>query len=297
MSTPKKTVLEFCEETKILPPLVTVTRTTTSKYLFYLLVRHYRQKLKKRPEFLVYTKDKSHGIKSQVEEHSVLDEGQSLYVLEGFPKTFVNSLQPPTGTYILAETDDGEIEAPPYSFKMKRDILKILLLHLEVKLSLRGLLKLDWSKCRDYADYEVLLRRAKLLNWTEEDLEMRIQEREEERESILLLLKRNQKSKLLDLLQRYGPTWMLNQLTEGVVRTAHYKALKLMGYEPDRVAREMEVGWYQAKELEEAASSLTKEDLSILASRLIKLDRMAHRNRAMAVELLLLNTSIGFIRS
>jgi len=296
MSTQKQSVLSFCEEAKILPPVMTVTRTKTSRYLFYLLARHYRLRTGKKPEFFTYSKEKMHAIKGQMEEHSAFEDTQSLYVLEGFPKAFVNSLRPPKGSFILAETDDGELEAPPFSYRDRRDILKVLLLHLSLKLSLRSLLKMDWSECRDYADFEVVLRRAKILDWQESDLLARMEEREEARESILLLLKRNQRLKLLELKQRYGSIWMMNQLIEGVVKTAHFKSLRLMGYEPDRVTREMDLSYYQAKELEEAASSLTKDDLKTLASRIIRMDRMKFRDRDLAMELLVLNTQIGFVR-
>ena len=163
------TVLEFLEEGSF-PQKVTVERTNTSKYLFYLVVRAYRRKFKHKPTILTFSKKTASWSKSMMEEHSFWTWFH-IFVLEGFGKSFVDRVHLPNeGTRIVAETDHGELTEDRLDKAGRRGILKILIQQMDLAYSLRALLKLDWTSMVNLADFEVILRRANILGWNEEQI-------------------------------------------------------------------------------------------------------------------------------
>lgn len=295
MGTKQETVLEFLEEARVpLPKVITVDRAMSSKYLFYLLVRFYRKRLARRPQFIAYTKSTAQAVKSQMEEHSVFGDAV-FYVLEGFADAFVASLSLPADAYVVAETDGGDLKAPVYNYRMRRDILKVLLQELRIKnLSLRPLVALDWSSCRDYGDYEVMLRKAKVMEWSEEEIGNQLVQFHSG--PVLTMTKRSQFREVFSMIEKYGANWMVGHIQEVLMQTVHLKALKLLGYDEERATRELEVGYLRMQELEETARTLSREELIELAERLVKLDRLLVRNRDLGVGLLLLNAPIRISR-
>lgn len=289
----ERTVLDFLEEGTTLPTLLTVERSLSSKYQFYLVVRHYQKKLGLRPQFFLFSKIEMSGVKGLVEEHSLFSS-KALYILEGFSNSFVTNLSLPEGCYAVAETDGGELKALAYNFKMRRDILRVLLAQLSLKYSLRNLLKYDWAVCRDFSDFEILLRRAGILEWPEERIGLELGELNSV--NVLGALKRGAYKDLLLLKRRYGANWLYNHLVEMISFLANYKALKLMGYDDDQVARELELGWARRKEMEEAHVMVTREDLIRLAQRVLKLDSLIQGNRDLGLEILLLNAGLSVRR-
>jgi hypothetical protein len=57
------------EERPGLPSLCAVKRTQESKYQFLMVARHYRQALKKKPQFFQYSRAEASSLKAQMEEH------------------------------------------------------------------------------------------------------------------------------------------------------------------------------------------------------------------------------------
>lgn len=287
----QETVLEWLERSREpLPAVLTVDRTMNSKYLFMLVVRHYRKMLVRRPQFLTYRKSEVNLIKGMLEEHSVFGD-KALYVLEGFAYVFVESLVLPKDVYVVAETDGGDLKVPAYSHRLRRDILKVLLAQLQIRnLSLRTLAALDWTSCRDFGDYEMMLRKAKVMGWDEEEIGKNLSQYHSG--PILTLTKRSQFKEVFSMAERYGSAWVINHVVEVVNQVVHWKALKLLGYDDDRAARELELGYYRAKELEETARALANEELVAMAARVVGMDRLLARNKELGLALLLLNSSI-----
>jgi hypothetical protein len=168
-------VLDWLDTTAELPRSLTLERTTTSRYMFSLLIRHYHQTTRLKPQHYVYTKETADALKGQIEEHSIFDRLGAVYVLEGFSRRWVDSLHPPEKTYILAETDGGYLSSSPF-FKKKdglRPLVKILTRQLSLKAILPPsfLLRFDWSPTQAWEDVEPILTRAKWLGHTVDSLE------------------------------------------------------------------------------------------------------------------------------
>lgn len=289
------TVLEYVETTPkaLLKPKITVKRTTQSKYLLYLLIRHYRQALNTAPVFVTYTKAESNWVRGVLEEISVFRH-QDFYVLEGFPLSFVEGLQLPAGTTVIAEVDDGELETPPYSYKEKRNLLKVLKTQLGLLHSLRDLVNLDWGSVRDYPEVEVILRRALIAGWTTERLSKELVDAATG--NILLLLRRGNLQDLMLLRIRYGPLWMVRHLTRTVSQLAVFRALTSMGQSQSSIGETLGLSRYKLMELDEAAKAVTNADLQVLGQRIVNLDRLVMTKQEFAADLLLLRSGISLKR-
>lgn len=286
----RETVLEFLETNTVPPTKLTVERTTQSKYLFYLTIRHFRRRLRLKPRFFMYSRSDAGTVKAIAEEHSLWQD-QGFLVLEGFGQSFIDGLDPPKDVYILAETDGGQLKPELYSYKTRRNILKVLQGQLGLgHMSLRALLKLDWSMTRSFEEIETLLLKAKLMDWTEEDIGSQLEGIE--RTNVLVALKRSVFKEIFSLMDMYGAAWLVRHTTRQLTELMHYKALRLMGHEESRSAKELDVGWRRMQELEEGNMMYTAEDLTILAERLIKLDRLIQKRPSLGVSILFLNAPI-----
>jgi len=298
----QETVPEFLERNpNPLPNLMTVERTKTSSYQFYLLVRHYRKRVDANIHFFTYTKGEFGAVRSLIEEHSVFG-GRDMYVLEGFGSKFIDSLAPPQNTTVLAETDGGLLKAEPYGYKGKRPILKVLYKQLGLNyykdeegrsiLTQRGLISLDWSSLRSYELYEPLLRKAKILTWSNEDVGKELFK--SGRGNLLTLIKRGQFKDLFEMAEKYGYSWTYNHVVELLSELIHYRALRVMGYDEGKCARELGANERsrRAQELEEANRMLTLSDLGDLTDRVLDLDSLIMRNPKLGFSLFVLNAPI-----
>ena len=298
----QETVPEFLENNpKPLPRRMTVERTKYSSYQFYLIVRHYRVEVDVNVRFFTYNKTDVSMVRSSIEEHSLF-VGKDMYVLEGFNSGFVNSLSLPQDAYVLAEVDNGQLKAIPYNYKGKRPILKVLYKQLgldqcrhddgKVKLTKRGLIKQDWTSLRSYELYEPFLRRARILGWTDKDVERELFKAGQG--NLLTLIKRGQFKELFEMAEKYGYSWTYNMIVELIGELIHYRALKVMGYEDAKCARELgaEVGYRRAKELEDAHQMLTQDDLMELVDRVLDMEDLVARNPELGLALFALNSPI-----
>lgn len=277
------TVFEFMETVRDLPQVATIDRTNNSRYPFWLLVRHYRQLTGKKPKCFVFSKNEANGLKGAMEEYSLL--GQDFYVLEGYREDFIRRINLPKGVYCVAETDDGTLSIPPYTQKTKKDILKTLIRQLDLNMGIRDLSSLDWTTCRDYPDFEIILRRAKILKWSEENIEEELN-RLSYGHVLVDMKKANYKS-VVSLVDRYGPLWMWSYLTGLVVDLIQLKSLKLMGYEDERITREMDLSRGRSTELFESHKTLTREEIISLGAKLFKYDLLFQRDKNLAMNLVL----------
>lgn len=288
-------VLDYIEDTPraLLKSVVTVKRAQTSKSLFYLLVRHYRIETRKTPTFLPYVKSEMSSVRGMLEEISIFGGGE-LFVLEGFPASFVSDLILPKGVIVLAEVEDGELEAPPYSYKFRRQAVKIMAKHLGLMMSLRDLLSLDWGAIRDYSDIEVFLRKSVAAGWSLADMEKELSANQTG--NILLLLKKGGLAEVLKVKEKYGDGWLSRHLTKLVPQLATYRSLVNMGQNEQACAEVLGVSNYRMKEFEEAAKAVTMADLKILAERLITLDRISLRHQRLGDDLIALRSGISLKR-
>lgn len=298
----KDTVPEFLEDNpRPLPRMVTVERTKTSSYQFYLVIRHYRKRVDANVRFLTYSKGDLDMVRGLIEEHSIFG-GKDMYVLEGFGSRFVDSLVPPENTYVLAETDGGELKTIPYNYRGKRPILKVLYKQLglnyhkdengRARLTQRGLIRQDWTSLRSYEQYEPFLRKAKILGWSDKDVENELLKINSG--NLLTLIKRGQFKDLFAMAEKYGYMWTYNHVVELLGELIHYRALRVMGYDEIKCAKELgaEVGYRRAKELEEANRMLTYSDLGELTNRVLSFDVLVMRNPKLGLSLFVLNAPI-----
>jgi len=286
----KITVLNFLERTKILPNRLTVERTTRSKYQFYLVVRAYRRKLKLRPQFLEYKKSDVNRIKGLIEEYALpAFPTQNLFVLEGFNSGFVDSLRPPRETWILAETDAGEILTPRYERRYRRDILAVLMEQFSLKgqVTLTDLKRLDWTQCKSYEDFEPPLRLTRIMGWDGDQLQKYLVDYEQG--NLLTEIKRAEYGGTFALIEKFSARMVYNRLILRVGQLGHFKALASMGWEESRIARELGFNYWEGKELAEAHQMITGEELTQLMDRIIRLDRLCTRSPVLGLELLVLN--------
>lgn len=281
-------VLEFLVETDR-PQKVTIKRTTQSKYLYYLVLRDYRKKYGVRPIFLNYAKDQEMAFRSMIEEHSIFST-KRLIALEGFPNAFIRRVGLNDDTRVIAETDAGELEADTNILRDPRNLLKVLMKQMDGDWSVRELLKVDWSALRGVEDVEPLLRRAKILGWTEEDISKNV--KGQDYKELLQDLKRGKMKELCSEIDRHGPIAMISRLTRLISQTMHTKVLHSMGVDSMRVEKELGTSRGRTRELEEAAKALTNADLTSLAERLVYMDGFMRRRPKMGIELYLLNNPI-----
>jgi len=295
MSTEQQSILEWLEENSGTPEILTTERTTNSKYLFYLLVRHYRKRLRPGPRFYTFAKADQMAVKSIIEEHSFLDQDGTFYVLEGFSQRFIDTLNPAPKTWILAETDGGLLKAPSYTTNhtTTRSILKTLIdqLNLKSQLTLRGLLKMDWTALRSYEEYEPILRRAKILGTTEDELEKELEPREWEQS--LVLTKRGRDKELLQHIDMLSPVGAHRHLLHLLADVLHYRALRTLGYEEKKSGETVGAGWRRTKELEETNNTLSAQDLQLLADRVVSMDSLMLRRPDLGVVLFYLNNPVS----
>jgi len=298
----QETVPEFLEKNpKPLPRLMTVERTKSSSYQFYLLVRHYRTQVEVNTKFFTYNKTEAGMVRGSIEEHSLFG-GKDMYVLEGFNATFIKSLTLPQDVYVLAEINEGELKAVPYNYKGKRPILKVLFTQLglatnrhddgKAKLTKRGLIKQDWTSLRSYELYEPFLRRARILGWTDDDVERELFKAGQG--NLLTLIKRGQFKELFEMAEKYGQSWTFNMIVELLGELVHYRALKVMGYDDRKCAQELgaEVGYRRAKELEDANQMLTQDDIQLLVDRVLDMEHLVTRDPTLGLALFVLNSPI-----
>lgn len=290
-------VFEFLEgapSRQSLPQVISLRRTTTGKYLFYLLIRHYRSLLHRSPRYLNYSRASVSSCKGLLEEISLFQQNEEFFVLEGFPQSFLTSLCLPPTTYVVAEVDAGELEAPAFSYKMRRGILRILISHLKLRFSLRELLAQDWGGVRDYAEVEVILRRALAGEWSLIRLSEELQRAAGG--NILLMLKKGSYTELLNFVERYGPSWVFRHIVRSITQLATYRAYSFMGQGPGSIAENMNLPGYRIRELEEAAKAVSMEDLKVLATRAVELDGMFARSPALGCQLMVLRSGISMRR-
>jgi len=295
--TGKETVLEFLDRIvtdKMLPSTITVERTMNSKYLFYSLVRHYRRLTSIQPRFFVYSRAEANAVKGLIEEHSLFNKSQ-LIILEGFSKAFTDSLAPPEGVYIVSETNDGQLMPESFSPRHKRLILKALQKSLAVRVSARDLINLDWSSLSSFEDFEVFLRRAKIFDWSAEDIEKNLQALQSG--NILMMLKRASWEDLLALGNRYSLPWVYRQVQELLSQLISYKALRAMNVDEQKIQRDLDLSWYRAKELEEAHQVLTMEEVRVLSQRVVSLDFLSTFKPDVGIPIFLLNNPIALRRA
>jgi len=289
------TVLDYIETTSRvnLKQKITVKRTQTSKYLFYLLVRQYRIETRKKPHFIAYQKTEASAVKGLLEEISLFGNDE-MFVLEGFPLAFIETLHLPPGVYVLAEVDDGELDTPAYSYRQRRGILKVLLTQLGLKVSLRDLLSLDWGSVRDYSEVEVILRKATAAGWGLEGIQKSLQE--DSTGNILLMLKKGNLPELLRLKSKYSDNWFNRNASKIIPQLATYRALVTMGQSPTNIAETLGISTYKLRELEEASKAVTMNDLKVLGERVLALDRMSMKWPGPASDLLIMKSGISLKR-
>ncbi len=144
-----QTVLDFIANAPAsLPTKITVERTSQSRYPSLLLSRLYRKRLGATPVFVSYSKKGASGVKGALEEFSVFDApGPKLFFLEGFHFSFVDALDLPPDSYVVGETTTGELKVLPFTPRSYRDVLRVLVKQMGLRLSLRDITKLDWTIC------------------------------------------------------------------------------------------------------------------------------------------------------
>lgn len=232
--------------------------------------------------------------KAMIEEVSVFGT-QELYVLEGFPMSFVDNLAMPKGVCCVAETDEGELEAPAYSYRERRGILWVLIKQMRLSFSLRLLLALDWSVVRDYPEIERWLRKAAAAGWAEQELGEKI--KKEEIGNVLEMLKRGLVRECFEMRRRYGDAWFLKHCYRSIPQLAQLRALKALGQSDGQISEEMNLSLYRVRELDEVAKMIPTSDLRIVGELLIEKDKMFQRHREKALDLLILRSPIRLRRN
>jgi len=263
------TVLEFLETSQY-PDKITIDRTNTSKYLFYLTLRAYRQRMGIGATFMTYSKRWANVHKSTMEEITFWNL-EAMYALEGFSRLFINGLNTPKRVYVVAETNDGELQEDRLDRVGRRAILKILSKQLNLPYSLRGLLKMDWSGIERFEEFEPVLRRARIEGWDEEELGRFIEK--SVMGNPLTLLKRGQVKTLLQM-EEQGRFSMRNQLTRWLTQLIHLRVLRNMGTEDRRLMDELKVSWRRLADLMEADKMYSEHDVRELAIALVKYDKL-----------------------
>lgn len=266
------TVFEALLDKTMPNSLIMVKRTTTSRHQFILLMRNVSRRISKKPVIVEYSKGIENTVKSTIEEHSLWGDAP-LYVLVGFRSQFVKALQPPKGVFILAETTEGEIESTLWSQREIRNALRSLIQEVGLKdLKLSHLLKLDWSSHRSFEELEGTLRLIKLMNWGLEDLEKRFGE--VQRLNLLELLKRGRYQELLELMEKYSASWLIRTIIKDLTILNQYSVLRRMGRDEKESAREVDLKWKRAEQMENVHRLYTPEEMLYLMDRVIKYDRL-----------------------
>jgi hypothetical protein len=283
-------VLEFLAGEEKLPPKLTVKRTT-NRTQFFLVVRAYRQRLKRTAQFLTAPRDPPNAIRAILEEHSLLGDAGHFHVLEGVTQSFVRGLRPPPGKFILAETEEGELTPESVSQKTKRLGIKVIHRQLGVKnLTLRDTLKQDWLGTTSLEEVETILRRAKVMAWTEADLAEEL--KGPERVHTLEALKRGDFAPLIEAVARLGPSAWWTSLINTTAETIHYRMLRAGGTPEGKASHELDMSWYRAKTTEAALQVLTEDDLTKITEAIVETDPRVRHKPELIIPLFILNNPI-----
>lgn len=278
-------------------PIITVHRNkSTSRYQYYLLARAYAKKVGAKPRFFTFERQKSFAdqIKGIIEEHSVFNQLECrLFVLEGFYNSWVQQLFPAPNTYIVAETDNGDLKPVDFTQRAIRDHLRIILDLCDYRrpdLTLRDLVKLDWSSTQSFEEIESLMNRVHALGWNAEQMETELLSRSEWNNA-LTVLKRGKTDEILNFMTRINTTWFYNRVIKNLSDLIHYRALRTMGHAHEAAVKSMDLHprSARARDLEAVNDMYTYEDVQLIAQRLVDFDFLIMKNVDLGVELMALN--------
>lgn len=223
-----------------------------------------------------------------LEEYSLFGMDE-FYILEGFSAAFVDALSIPSKVYVVAEVDNGELEAPNFSYREKRGLLRSLKDQLNLRYSLRELMGLDWSGVRDYWEVELLLRKATTAAWSLVELEKCLSE--SAYGNLLVMLKRGQIKEVLAIKRRYGDAWFVKALGKQLTQLFAYKSLQVLNQESQAVDL-LDLSGYRLREVEEAAKTLSVQDIEIMVDALVTKDKKL-RSSSLVSDLFVLNCPIS----
>lgn len=297
----KKTTFEYMGElaksVRSKPaPVITVQRnTTTSKYQLYLLTRFYAKRIGVPPKFITLERKKSFAdrIKGIIEEHSVFNALETrLFILEGFYNKWIQQLSPTQNTYIVAETDSGELSPVDFTYREIRNFLRILVDLNELRrenFTFRALASMDWSTLQSFEGIETVLNKAHIMKWSEDELRKEIAS--VDWNNALTAIKRGTTPELIGFMSKISHTWFLSKVTKNLADLIHYRSLRAAGHGHEATIKLMDLHpkSIRARELEEVNTMFTPEDTFTIATRMVDMDSLILRNPVLGTELLALN--------
>jgi len=224
-----------------------------------------------------------------LEEHSLMKD-RVLYALKGVHEDWFNDLIPEPNAIVIGETDGGVLEIPSYSLKRRRDILKVLLFVMRAERKLSSLVKMDWSCCREYADFEIILRRAEYYEWDDQALASHLEIID--RGSPIQLIVLGRVKGLLDLRRKFSEAWVIRRLMSQIIDVGVYKTRIALGVSAQQVARDMDWPSFKRREIEKVAATVKMEDLDTIAQRIVEVDTITMKNKKNGLDLIAMKSGL-----
>ena len=257
---------------------------TSDRYLLDLLVRHYAARTTRGARVFEWSKGTDARIRSEIEETSLFGP-KPLFLVLGAPRGWVRKLRPSRMTHIVSQQPGANLRGEAYHYREQGLILRVLGRILDLPWGVRDLRRVDWSWARAWTDFEPLLVRGKLLEWSVSDLMRAAAARTQG--DIFALIRDGEWWSIHFLAKRYGRDWLYRHLVEFTVQVA--LARDLGGVRKIRDA--LGLTEWQADQVHEAARRTDPEKLKQFAARILALDSLVARSPR-GLDLLLMGAKI-----
>lgn len=240
---------------------------TQDRYLLDLLVRHYARATRRGARVFEWSKTLEPRIRAEVEETSLFGP-KPLFLVLGAPRGWVKKLRPSRMAHIVSQQPGATLRGEEYHYREQALILRVLVRIIGLPWSVRDLRRVDWSWARTWSDFEPLLTRGQLLDWTVSKLMRAAAARTPG--DIFALMRDGEWWSIHFLAKRYGRDWLYRHLMEFTVQVALVQRMK--GVTLRRVRDLLHLPEWQAEQVCEAAARVEPADLHRFASRILELD-------------------------
>lgn len=261
---------------------------TSDRYLLGLLARHFTARMKRPVRIHEWTKARDSEIRAAIEETPLFGL-KPLFLVLGAPKGWVRTLEPSRGCFVLAQQPGARLQGEPYHVREKSLVLRVLTRVLDLPWTMRELERVDWGWVRSWAEFEPLLARGKLLDWTGSELMRAAASRAPG--DIFGLMRDGEWWAIHFLGKRYGRDWLYRHLIEFTVQVAQAQQILAAGGGLRRLKDSLGLTEFQADQVHEAARRVKPADLQYMCNRIVRLDPLVQRS-PQGLDLLMMGAKI-----
>lgn len=263
-----ETVFDFLAAKPVLPSKLLLERAN-SKYCRSLLIREYKQQAGCN---LLFVKGSNtlNQMKNDLGEVSLWGE-RLLVVAEDVSRTTVDRIHTAPGNFLLAELTGGDLVPDKFYPRKIKDLLRVLKRQLKLRPTLTELTKNDWEFVASFEAVESIIRRSVMMDGSVEKLPSLLEETKVS-QSILALLKKNDRKGLFKLLEEKEPRMVESNLLFQLDDLCRVKSLTSSGTPMKTAFERMQIPYGRSLLVSEADRMLTVADTNKIIDALIQHD-------------------------